>query len=72
MTNEILTLALVISGLLMGLMAAGVVAAVISAMIWQLFPNCSFASWLKAEVFQEEHITLKSEHQDWIAKRMSK
>lgn len=70
--TETLALILAISGLLVGLCAAGVVVALVSAAVWHCFPACSFSRWLKAEVFIEEDLSFKDEQQDWIAKRMNK
>lgn len=72
MSTEILAMTIVIGGFLVGLIAVCIIAALLTAIIWQLFPNCAYSKWVKAEVFQEEHLTFKSEQQDWLSKRMNK
>lgn len=57
METEILAFAFAISGLLIGLLAAGIVAAIITAVIWHYFPNCAYTRWINAEVCQEEDLT---------------
>jgi len=53
---------LVIVGFLIGLMLSGFIG-------WLI---CGALDWFKREVKQEEFTSFKSEHQDWIAKRMNK
>jgi len=57
MQTEILALAFAISGLLIGLLAAGILFAMVTAVIWHLFPNCAYSGWINAEVYQAEDLT---------------
>jgi len=57
MESEILALAFVISGLFIGLLAAGILVALVTAVIWHLFPNCEYSRWINAEVYQAEDLT---------------
>jgi hypothetical protein len=57
METEILALAIVISGLCIGLLWCAVIAWLVTAAIWHLFSNCAYSRWVKAEILQEEDLT---------------
>jgi len=57
MQTEILALAIVISGLCIGILACGILWVIVTAVIWHIFPNCAYTRWINAEVYQDEELS---------------